>query len=305
MSMWKYIKLSGSVGKNAQNHPEDVMTIQGRLMKWIGMGHLPGVDTIAVDGICGPRTRRAIGAFQKKIMGFQNPDCRVDPGGRTMESLYQNLPPKLSPADKAYLHWLEQFESYPKEQSQPIDWDLSTEEKARIQKDWGKEIADYCAIPPQYGVEAKEFLPPAQLRDRYEAVFVWKTTDPQRCYNSPKDKIHIMATVRSDRQYWSKYYKDSHIGMEIITGSTRWATEDLRRQIVGMKKCPATARVALRQYDKKVLFEMFMAMYQLYSPQGIKNPWYDHGVAASGFAKAVISILREKDFQKNPWPKHF
>jgi muramidase (phage lysozyme) len=39
------------------------------------------------DAICGPRTIAAIEGFQRQVVGFQRPDGRVDPRGRTLRML--------------------------------------------------------------------------------------------------------------------------------------------------------------------------------------------------------------------------
>lgn len=97
-----------SVGRNGRNLREDVISIQTRLNRWITLGRLPHVTVLAVDGICGPKTQMAIGAFQYRYVGMKDPDLRVDPNGKTLALLNTNLiettPPQNS--EPIYVDWL-------------------------------------------------------------------------------------------------------------------------------------------------------------------------------------------------------
>ena len=75
--------LQGSVGRNGMNRAEDVILVQQLLNRF---SNLPGVP-LRVDGDIGPRTIDAIEAFQRVHLGMQQPDGRVDPGGRTLAAL--------------------------------------------------------------------------------------------------------------------------------------------------------------------------------------------------------------------------
>src|SRR5262245_58546867 len=55
-----YAFINQSVGKYGKNIKEDVMSIQIRLNRWIMEGKLPDVPMLAVDGDCGPLTRKGI-----------------------------------------------------------------------------------------------------------------------------------------------------------------------------------------------------------------------------------------------------
>lgn len=81
------IILSDSVGNGGTNKSYDVQAVQNLLNKFIVGGKLPGIGRLAVDGQIGSRTISAIRAFQKSIVGMANSDGRVDPGGRTLQSL--------------------------------------------------------------------------------------------------------------------------------------------------------------------------------------------------------------------------
>ncbi len=77
------IYIQGSVGKNGQNKPVDVVTVQTRLNELMGQSRVP----LAVDGISGPKTRGIIADFQKQVLKFPWPDARVDPNGQTLAKL--------------------------------------------------------------------------------------------------------------------------------------------------------------------------------------------------------------------------
>ena len=78
-------KITAKVGFDAINHPEDVRRVQELLN--INRDRVPEGRDIAADGIAGPQTIAAIKRFQRAAMGMLRPDGRVDPGGRTLQSL--------------------------------------------------------------------------------------------------------------------------------------------------------------------------------------------------------------------------
>ncbi len=73
------LSLAGSVGAGGKNQRDDVVAAQIALIRRTRAG-------LEIDGICGPMTIAAIRAFQKSI-GFQNPDGRIDPSGKTEAAL--------------------------------------------------------------------------------------------------------------------------------------------------------------------------------------------------------------------------
>lgn len=92
------MSLSSSVGAAARNYRTDVMLVQRLLAKH-------DVNPGPMDGLCGPRTVRAIVAFQALFLS--HPDGRVDPQGDTWRHLNNAkasaMPPKpaQSPAATA------------------------------------------------------------------------------------------------------------------------------------------------------------------------------------------------------------
>jgi hypothetical protein len=79
--------LASSVGANSRNYRTDVMQVQ-RLLAQHGCSPGP------VDGLCGPRTVRAIVKFQASFL--PHPDGRVDAQGRTWRHL-NNAPASEMP----------------------------------------------------------------------------------------------------------------------------------------------------------------------------------------------------------------
>ncbi|NJM51698.1 MAG: hypothetical protein HC843_13205 [Sphingomonadales bacterium] len=77
-------EISKSVGKNGQNNIGDTKIVQKLLNNFI---HALGLPALIEDGDCGAKTITAITKFQSQMMGFPNPDGRVDPGGRTLAAL--------------------------------------------------------------------------------------------------------------------------------------------------------------------------------------------------------------------------
>lgn len=87
--------ISASVGLNGTNRHDDVQLVQKLLNQ--NRQRIVGAREILEDGICGPKTIDAIKLFQKEIAGLQNPDGRVDPGGKTWQALSgETAPPGSS-----------------------------------------------------------------------------------------------------------------------------------------------------------------------------------------------------------------
>ncbi len=85
--MKETIVIAKAVGRNATNRSQDVTKVQNRLNKWIAFGRLPGLDLLSIDGLCGPKTKRAIGAFQVRYLAMKTPDKRIDVNGETLRFL--------------------------------------------------------------------------------------------------------------------------------------------------------------------------------------------------------------------------
>jgi hypothetical protein len=76
--------ISASVGRGGVNKTEDVTKVQQLLAPHVLALGRPPLD---VDGDYGENTRIAIRLYQQRVVGLSNPDGRVDPGGRTWQSL--------------------------------------------------------------------------------------------------------------------------------------------------------------------------------------------------------------------------
>lgn len=76
--------ITASVGTAGANLEADVRLVQKRLNLFAGRLEIESLD---VDGDCGPATRAAIVAFQQDVVGMEAPDGRIDPGERTWTSL--------------------------------------------------------------------------------------------------------------------------------------------------------------------------------------------------------------------------
>ncbi len=78
------ISIQGSVGRRGDNRPADTRKIQKALNE-----RYP-THALGVDGDCGAKTIRRIERFQRTFM--EDPDGRVDPGGRTLRKLNTVVP---------------------------------------------------------------------------------------------------------------------------------------------------------------------------------------------------------------------
>jgi len=88
--------LFGSVGAQCSNQRDDVETVQ-RLLNLCAQAQRVVIDegTLKADGAYGQKTLNAIMAFQRSALGTGEPDGRIDPGGATLLSLCESLPPAL------------------------------------------------------------------------------------------------------------------------------------------------------------------------------------------------------------------
>lgn len=78
------MSITASVGLGGKNAAPDTRLVQALLNPHAGT---LGFDLLEVDGDCGPLTRGAIRRYQQVVMKLASPDSRVDPGGKTFQSL--------------------------------------------------------------------------------------------------------------------------------------------------------------------------------------------------------------------------
>lgn len=99
------VVISASVGINGRNIFDDVIKIQQALNK-VPQNQGGTLPLLVEDGICGPKTNKAIQNFQLHHFGFSGADGRIDPDKQTIIKLNQVLfsnSPKLNPVDDASL----------------------------------------------------------------------------------------------------------------------------------------------------------------------------------------------------------
>jgi hypothetical protein len=77
------LAIKGSVGRNGRNLPDDVMLVQALLNK----NTPPPLRPLALSGACDENTIATIIEFQRRVVRMPSPDGRVDPGGKTIQSL--------------------------------------------------------------------------------------------------------------------------------------------------------------------------------------------------------------------------
>jgi hypothetical protein len=83
------IQIYGSVGRNGVNRNDDVSKIQQLINE-----HLPiPLRPLDVDGQCGPLTIGAIEEIQRRYLGMNRPDGKIDPHGATLRKLTGASPP--------------------------------------------------------------------------------------------------------------------------------------------------------------------------------------------------------------------
>jgi hypothetical protein len=86
--------IGASVGNNGSNRDADVAVVQ-LLLNNVPPSQGGANPELVKDGLCGPKTIKAIGQFQKNQFGWQ--DGLVEPGKRTINTL-NKLQPVITPA---------------------------------------------------------------------------------------------------------------------------------------------------------------------------------------------------------------
>jgi peptidoglycan hydrolase-like protein with peptidoglycan-binding domain len=87
--------IKASVGLNGTNEYKETKRVQ---ILFNQNRHHSGYPEIDDDGIVGPKTIRAIKAFQSRVLHMHNPDGRVDPEGKTLKQLIKGLVSGEQPA---------------------------------------------------------------------------------------------------------------------------------------------------------------------------------------------------------------
>ena len=83
MTGFRFVRLSGSVGRAGENKFSDVVSVQE-----IINAHLPaGLSELVVDGASGSKTEFAIETIERRYLHMRNPDRRIDPHGPTLKAL--------------------------------------------------------------------------------------------------------------------------------------------------------------------------------------------------------------------------
>ncbi|WP_367989242.1 N-acetylmuramidase family protein [Vibrio sp. NTOU-M3] len=100
------IHLSSSVGHGGENLTDDVLVIQKTLNQ---LGDKISLSSpLTEDGQIGDDneqspTCQAIGLFQRHLLGFIHPDCRIDKGGKSHQALDSALSADASPVFSLFL----------------------------------------------------------------------------------------------------------------------------------------------------------------------------------------------------------
>ncbi len=82
--------ISASVGRDGKNGRSDVKTVQ--ILLNMNIGKLAPLQELEEDGTCGKNSLSAIEAFQLTVAGIRKPDCKVEPGGKTLKKMAEGIP---------------------------------------------------------------------------------------------------------------------------------------------------------------------------------------------------------------------
>ncbi|GHB95536.1 peptidoglycan-binding domain-containing protein [Thermomonas carbonis] len=269
--------IDASVGQNGVNRQVDVIVIQSRLTTLINDGLLPGLAPLTVDGQCGPKTKDAIGSFQRRFLGYQNPDKRVDKAGQTLAALFAA---HLKPVP-------------PKPPSGP-SWTFSDAEKASLVRDFGHEAAAWVLKTPTAPAEAREFPATGSLAQHYTSILLWKSAQSNtQCVSDPNKRVQGILMLRNDEAYWRARARNNtefHIRKTIATT----ALMDYRDYVVARKMCPGVARNRLLSIQKDLNYQMFLGFFQMMSPIGLGGAHAaNSGAIAEGINKAMEWLTKQ------------
>ena len=94
--------LSGRVGRTARNLIEDVRLVQ-YLLNCVPVTRGGPTGERVVDGVCGPRTVRAIFRFRRALRGSTS--ARINPNRQVFRALLAHDPYPWQPLPPAYGKW--------------------------------------------------------------------------------------------------------------------------------------------------------------------------------------------------------
>jgi hypothetical protein len=102
--------ISATVGLNAPNRHDDVVTIQ-EMLNNISPAQGGPTPLLVVDGLCGKKTKAAIHKFQLQHFGWPGADSRIEPGKQTLAKLNElqpvaPVPPVPPPPAPQHTHFV-------------------------------------------------------------------------------------------------------------------------------------------------------------------------------------------------------
>ncbi len=179
------------------------------------------------------------------------------------------------------------------------NWVFTEDEWNDVRRNWGNEVVAWAKIPPS-GKEAKEFAPPDWLKADFATVFFWKSADPScdRIANRRKS-LQGLAMIRDDMWYWKKRWSVSDVGARVLQSTAETAIRDYRSFIIDRKMCPESAKLRLQAISKDVIYQLFLGMFQLLSPQGLKGAGQFDGQIVDILNKLIPKIFQEEK-KKDP-----
>lgn len=144
----------------------------------------------------------------------------------------------------------------------------------KIQDAWGREVAAYCRKPPASDgrPSAGSFDVPKSVSSHVGHAIVWKARNPRdHCRHGAGRshyKIMVLGLLRYDRDYWLGQTGNNPRQAGILSETARVTVWDYRRCVVTHQMCPHAAYQKLLSSSRDVIYEMFIGMFQLMSPQG-------------------------------------
>jgi hypothetical protein len=182
--------ISASVGERGKNHREDVLKVQDAFNA-IPPAAGGSATLLTPDGIAGPKTKKTIQGFQLAHFGWKIADGRVDPGGKTWQTLVSLL------AVYGGTQWSIKRLEHPPIPGKPTRSVDSHDRFYEVRDKTGLQRAVFLfETPDQYGIGRNPSLPPLPGREEYN----WfRTPSPCSVYAFAGPGLHAHISLTPDR----------------------------------------------------------------------------------------------------------
>ena len=179
--------------------------------------------------------------------------------------------------------------------AQAVNWIYSDAEWEQIRTAWGDEVLAWAKLPPIYKRETKQFDVPSWLAADYKTVIFWKSLEPANtCIASPHKRLQGVALIKDDMDYWEKRWSKSQVGAQVLQSTAMVSVKDYTDLVLVQQLCPESAKLRLQALSKDLMYKMFVGMFQMLGPVGLKGGTPEHD-RLTGIIKDLMLKIYGKD----------